>query len=404
MTRSAHLLSRRAALLGLTSAASLASPWGRMSLALASAATQRRLVVIIQRGAMDGLAAVVPYGDPALAGLRGEITPSEPGQEGGVLDLGGFYGLHPALQNLHAMYQAGELLPVHAVAGPYRVRSHFEAQDYMEYGSDHLLNSGWLNRVAVALPSKGAGPEGDALAAGLGGIPLLLRGAARVASWAPHGFVPAPPDIYAEVSALASADVLIGPAIREGLRARGFSREVLARGGPLPPDRGVFAALTLVAGEMLARPDGPRLAALEIGGWDTHAAQPPRLNEVLRQFDAGLGALKTGLGPVWRDTVVVTMTEFGRTARANGTRGTDHGTATVSFVLGGAVAGGRVAGTWPGLGPGRLFQDRDLQPTTDLRSVLKGLLAQHLGIGAVGLATVFPGSAAAAPMPGLIRA
>ena len=148
---------------------------------------------------MDGLAAVVPYGDPALAGLRGEITPSGPGQEGGVLDLGGFYGLHPALQNLYAMYQAGELLPVHAVAGPYRVRSHFEAQDYMESGSDHLLNSGWLNRVAGILPPSGAGPEGDALAVGLGGVPLLLRGSARVASWAPRGFGPVPPDIYAEV-------------------------------------------------------------------------------------------------------------------------------------------------------------------------------------------------------------
>lgn len=401
MTRPAHLLSRRAALLGLTSAVTLTSPWGRASLALAAAPTERRLVVVIQRGAMDGLAAVVPYGDPALAGLRGEITPPGPGEEGGVLELGGFYGLHPALQNLHAMYRAGELLPVHAVAGPYRVRSHFEAQDYMESGSDHLLKSGWLNRVAGMLPASGAGPEGDAVAVDIA-MPLLLRGPARVASWAPHGFGPAPPDLYAEVSALASTDALIGPAIREGLRARGFSHEVMA-GGPLPQNHSPFATLTTMAGEMLARPNGPRLAALEIGGWDTHGAQLPVLNEVMTRFDAGLAELKTALGPAWRDTVVLTMTEFGRTVRVNGTKGTDHGTATVSFVFGGAVAGGRVAGTWPGLGPGRLFEDRDLQPTTDLRSVVKGLLAQHLGIGATGLVTVFPDSAPAAPMPGLIR-
>jgi len=400
--RSAHLLSRRAALLGLTSAVSLTSPWSQASLALAAAATERRLVVVIQRGAMDGLAAVVPYGDPALGGLRGEITPTGPGQEGGVLELGGFYGLHPALQNLHTMYQAGELLPVHAVAGPYRVRSHFEAQDYMECGSDHLLKSGWLNRVAGILPANEAGREADAVAVGVA-MPLLLRGPARVASWAPHGFGAAPPDLYAEVSALASTDALMGPAICEGLRARGFSKEVLA-GENLPQDRSPFATLATMAGEMLARPDGPRLAALEIGGWDTHVAQLPRLNDLLTRFDAGLAALKVGLGPAWRDTVVLTMTEFGRTVRLNGTKGTDHGTATVSFVFGGAVAGGRVAGTWPGLGPGRLFEDRDLHPTTDLRSVLKGLLAQHLGIGPAGLAAVFPDSAAAAPMPGLIRA
>lgn len=401
MTRPGLLLSRRSALLGLTSAVSLTSPWGRASLALAAAATDRRLVVIIQRGAMDGLAAVVPYGDPALGGLRGEITPSGPGQEGGVLELGGFFGLHPALQNLHGMYQAGELLPIHAVAGPYRVRSHFEAQDYLECGSDQMLKSGWLNRVAGILPASEAGREGDAVAVGLA-MPLLLRGPARVASWAPRGFGAAPPDLYAEASALASTDALIGPAIREGLRARGFSKEIMA-GDPLPQERSPFAVLATMAGEMLARPDGPRLAALEIGGWDTHAAQLPQLNGLLTRFDAALAALKAGLGPAWRDTVMVTMTEFGRTARVNGTKGTDHGTATVSFVFGGAVAGGRVAGSWPGLGPGRLFEDRDLQPTTDLRSVLKGLLAQHLGIGPAGLAAVFPDSAAAAPMPGLIR-
>ncbi len=148
---------------------------------------------------------------------------------------------------------------------------------------------------------------------------------------------------------------MIGPAVREGLRARGFSAEALAD-DPLPQSRSAFATLATVAGEMLARPDGPRIAALEIGGWDTHAAQAPRLKPVLEQLDAGLAALKTSLGPAWKDTVVLTMTEFGRTVRVNGTKGTDHGTASVAFVLVGAVAGGRVAGTWPGLGPGNCLR------------------------------------------------
>ncbi|HSU06639.1 MAG TPA: DUF1501 domain-containing protein [Acetobacteraceae bacterium] len=394
------LLTRRSALLGLTSAVSMTSLGGRASLALAGAPTEQRLVVVIQRGAMDGLAAVVPYGDPALTGLRGEITSPAPANTDGVLDLGGFYGLHPALQNLHAIYAAGDLLPVHAVAGPYRVRSHFEAQDCMECGSDHLLATGWLNRVVGALPAS-SGREGGAIAIGVA-MPMLLRGPARVASWAPRGFGQAPSDLYAQVAALSAADGVIGPALREGLRARGFSTEALA-GDAMPQNRSAFATLGTVAGEMLARSDGPRIAALEIGGWDTHAAQLPRLRPAMEQFDSGLAALKSGLGPVWKNTVVLTMTEFGRTVRVNGTKGTDHGTASVAFLLGGAVAGGRVAGTWPGLGAGKLFEDRDLQPTTDLRSIAKGVLTQHLGLNATQLAKVFPDSGAAPPMQGLIR-
>ncbi|HEY6431182.1 MAG TPA: DUF1501 domain-containing protein [Acetobacteraceae bacterium] len=402
MNHSPALVSRRSALLGLTSAVTMLGLGGRASLALAAAATEQRLVVVIQRGAMDGLAAVVPYGDPALTGLRGEVTPSGPGQNGGVLELGGFYGLHPALTGLHAMYAAGELLPIHAVAGPYRVRSHFEAQDCMESGSDHVLSSGWLNRAVGQLAAGSASREGAAVAIGVA-MPLLLRGPARVGSWAPHGFGPAPTDIYTEIAALTAPDSVIGPAVREGLRARGFSEEALAD-DPRPHSRSAFATLGTVAGEMLARADGPRIAALEIGGWDTHASQAPRLKPALEQLDAGLVALKVALGPVWKNTAVLTMTEFGRTVRVNGTKGTDHGTASVAFVLGGAVAGGRVAGTWPGLGPGKLFENRDLAPTTDLRSVAKGLLIQHLGLDGAMVAKVFPASEAASPMNRLLRA
>jgi uncharacterized protein (DUF1501 family) len=386
-------LTRRSALLGLASAFTL----GRASLALADAPTDRRFIVIILRGALDGLSAVVPYGDAALAGLRGEIVPPGPGRDGGLLDLGGFYGLHPALTNLHAMYQAGEALAVHAVAGPYRVRSHFEAQDYLESGADHRMSSGWLNRAIEALPPPAA--HGEALAVGVA-VPLLLRGPATVASWAPHGTAALDADLYARIAAINQADSVLGPAIAEGLSERGFSATVLSGGEPAQ-NRYAFPALARAAGELLRADGGPRIAALEVGGWDTHTAQVPRLTGVLRQLDAGLAALKTELGPAWRQTAILTMTEFGRTVRVNGTRGTDHGTGTVAFVLGGAVAGGRVVADWPGLAPGRLFEDRDLQATCELRSVAKGLLAQHLGLGASALGVVFPDSASAAPMRGL---
>lgn len=391
-------LTRRSALLGLTAAVSL----GRVSLALAAAPTEKRLIVVIQRGALDGMAAVVPYGDPALAGLRGEIVPPGPGQQDGLLDLGGFYGLHPSLANLHAIYKAGEALPVHAVAGPTRVRSHFEAQDCLESGTDHRMSSGWLNRAVAAMPTTGANrPEGDAVAIGVS-VPLLLRGSAVVGNWAPHGVGAPPPDLYTQIAALNQSDHLTGPAIAEGLRERGFSASVMGNDAS-EANRYAFPALARHAGELLRAPDGPRVAALEIGGWDTHVAQMPRLKRVLEQLDAGLAALKEGLGDAWAQTAILTMTEFGRTARVNGTKGTDHGTGTVAFVLGGTVAGGRVMADWPGLGPGHLLEDRDLMPTADLRSLAKGLLVHHLGVPPTAMARVFPNSAAAQAANGLVR-
>lgn len=375
-------LTRRTALLGLATAAS----FGRASLALASAPGNKRFVVVIQRGAMDGMAVVVPHGDPGWAALRGAVPE-------GLLDLGGYYGLHPALTGLHGMYEKHELVPVHAVAGPYRVRSHFEAQDFLECGADHRMTSGWLNRAIAAMGAP-------ALAVGVS-IPLLLRGAASVGNWAPHGMAEPAPDLYAAIAALNQDDRVIGPAIVAGLRERGFSTKALM-GQPEDTNRNAFPALAAAAGTMLRAPDGPRVAALELGGWDTHTAQANRLNGPLKQLDASLVALKTALADAWPQTVVLVMTEFGRTARINGTGGTDHGTGGVAFVLGGAVNGGRVRADWPGLGPGKLFEDRDLAPTTDLRSVAKGLLADHLGLGAGALEQVFPGSGGVAPMSALV--
>jgi uncharacterized protein (DUF1501 family) len=385
-------LSRRGALLGLGGAFVL----GSASLALADAPGERRFVVVLLRGALDGMAAVVPYGDPGLMALRGEIVPPGPGEPGGVLDLGGFYGLHPALAEMHRMYRGGDLLIAHAVAGPWRMRSHFEAQDCLESGAGRRMDSGWLNRVAAAVPGD------EALAVGVS-VPLLLRGPAAVGNWAPHGFATPPPDLYATIAALHAADAVTGPAIQQGLRERGFSDSVM--GGETPPSAGryAFPALCRAAGEMLAAPNGPRIAALEIGGWDTHGAQVTRLAGPLRQLDAGLAALEAVSGAAWRQTVVLVMTEFGRTARVNGTKGTDHGTAGVAFAAGGAVAGGRVLADWPGLGPGRLLDDRDLAPTADIRAIAMGLLRDHMGLDGAALHLVFPDSKDVLPIVGLVR-
>ncbi len=392
----ASFITRRSALLGLGAAVSL----GRASLALAAAATDSRFVVVLLRGALDGMAAVVPYGDPDLAGLRAPLVPAAVGIEGGMADLGGFYGLHPAMPQMAAMYRAGELLPVHAVAGHYRSRSHFEAQDYMESGADQRLTSGWLNRAVLAMP-KPPGPEA-ALSVGTT-TPLLMRGPASVAAWAPPGFGTPDADLYARIAALNATDPVTGPALAEGLRDRGFSTATLA-GIAAAPNAYAFASLAEMAGKLLAAPAGPRVAALELGGWDTHVAQMRRLDGPLGQLDAGLAAMKASMGEAWAKTAVLVLTEFGRTAHVNGTGGTDHGTGTVAFIAGGCVAGGRVLADWPGLSAGRLLEARDLQPTRDVRSLAMGLLVSHLGLAPGAMAAIFPGSAEVAPAGGLIRA
>ena len=390
-------LSRRHALLGLTAAFT----FGRSAMALAAPVTEQRFVVVLLRGALDGLSAVQPYGDPAFAGLRGPLALSGPGTPGGVLDLGGMYGLHPALPQVHAMYAAGDALLLHAVAGHYRSRSHFEAQDCLESGADQRLDSGWLNRAVGLMP---AAPGRDiALSIGLS-APLLLRGPATVEAWAPDHFAQPTADLYQRLLNISLRDPVIGPAMAEGLKQRGFAASALSGQAADPSHDRSFEMLASSAGRLLAQPNGPRVAVLEIGGWDTHAAQQRRLEVTLGQLDAGLTALRASLGDAWRKTVVLAVTEFGRTAHVNGTGGTDHGTGGVAMLMGGAVAGGRVRADWPGLGPGRLFEDRDLAPTADLRSVIKGVLVDHLHMPPAAMPRVLPGSDDAQPMRGLVRA
>ncbi|MBR0660732.1 DUF1501 domain-containing protein [Neoroseomonas oryzicola] len=398
---SAHLpaFGRRTALLGL--AAALTLPRARV--AFADAPGEARFAVVLLRGGLDGLFAVQPYGEADFRELRGALALPEPGQEGGLLDLGGRFGLHPRLTEIHAMYAANEALPVHAVAGNWRSRSHFMAQDLLEAGADHLMSSGWLNRALAALPARpGAQPTGLSVGTDL---PLMMRGPTRVGTYAPRGGGAPAPDLLARIAELNAGDPVSGPAIMEGLQARGYAVTALgAEATARPQPGGAFRALAIAAGRLLAQPDGPRVAAFELNGWDTHSAQVNRLNAPLFQLDEGLGALKEALGEHWRRTAVLVVTEFGRTVRVNGTGGTDHGTGGVAFVLGGAVAGGKVGGDWPGLAQGRLFENRDLAPTTDLRSLAKGLLRDHLGLPAQAVARAFPGSEAAAPTGGLVRA
>jgi uncharacterized protein (DUF1501 family) len=367
---------------------------------------QRRFVLVILRGGLDGLATVVPYGDPGYAGARRGLALEPPGGSGGLRDLDGFFALHPMLATLHGYYGRGELIAMHAVASTYRRRSHFDAQNVLELGlvTPHASRQGWLNRALPVLGTRTPGPSGDdAMAIGQA-VPLVLRGPESVGSWAPARLPGPDDDLMDRLLALYGSDAFLGPRLDAALNADRMAGGGL--GGRTRPGE-QFGKLAEVAARMLVDEAGPRIAVIETGGWDTHANQGREtgaLAQRLRRLDEGLGRLAAGMGPGWRHTVVLVVTEFGRTVAMNGTRGTDHGTAGMALMLGGAVNGGRVVGDWPGLAPGRLHEGRDLAPATDLRSIYKGILRDHLGVAVADLdSRVFPSSRAAQPASGLIR-
>ena len=380
--------------------------------AWAAAPTDRRLVVVILRGAMDGLSAVPAHGDPSFESARNGLAIPPPGQAGGALDLDGFFGLNPALKGLAGRYAAKQLIVVHAAASPYRDRSHFDAQNLLETGSDkpYGLADGWLNRALGGLPPEGAmgggmggktgrRDRGVALAASM---PLMMRGPWPVTSWSPS-LLPSPDaGLIARAQALyAQADPKLAAALSAASDAQGQAQGM---GG----SEDGFPALMAAAARFLKAPDGPAAAVVESGGWDTHAGQKGDLGALqrnLRGLDAGLEALAAGLGEDgWSRTAVLVVTEFGRTVAMNGTAGTDHGTGGAAFLAGGAVKGGRVLADWPGLKPGDLYAGRDLKPTTDLRSLFKAALRDHMGVEEAYLERdVFPDSSGARPMDGLFR-
>ncbi len=377
------MLNRRHILAGLGGA--LAVP----GLALAAPPTERRLVVILIRGAMDGLATVMPLGDPAYAALRGRFGP--PANAGAPVRLDPLFSLHPALKETAALYAKGEAAFVHAVASPYRERSHFEAQNVLETGgtSAYALKDGWLNRLLPLLPSA------EPAVALNPTVPMLLRGSAPATSFAPSQLPGADADLMERVAALYEADPLLHRLWGEATQAREMAGTD-GKGQSNP------AALGRLAATFLAKPGGARVAVIDTGGWDTHSAQAGRLNNQLRQLDSAIAALATGLGPAWQQTLVIAATEFGRTAAPNGTGGTDHGTGGAAILAGGALAGGRVVADWPGLAPSQLYESRDLRPTTDLRALLAGLVAEHFSLDAQRVASQVFSEPKLRPITGLV--
>lgn len=378
------LLDRRQLL--AASAAALVAP----QIAYASAETNRRLVFVIQRGAADGLATLAPTGDPAYAGLRGDLARD-------VMDLpklSGMFALHPALNQLGAMYGAKQALFAHAVASPYRERSHFDAQNVLETGAalPYERQDGWMNRLLGMLP--GETRRGLAIAAT---IPTALRGPVQVSSYAPTALPDASDDLLSRVGAMYAGDAQLHPLWEEAMQTRAMAGD-LASGSI----KGAAANGRLIA-SLLKGESGARVVMVETNGWDTHAGQRARLNNQLGGLDAMLAALRDELGPVWSDTLVVVATEFGRTAAVNGTGGTDHGTASLAMLLGGTVAGGRILSDWPGLSQGQLYESRDLKPTLGLDAVIGNAVAGHFGLDpAMALPRLFPGEKPAA-LAGLIR-
>ena len=373
-------------------------------LALAGANTDARFVLVILRGAADGLAIAPPYGDGQYARIRGELAFSA----GEINKLDGLFGLHPALAELHDQYRRQRALIVHAAASPYRERSHFDGQDVLENGAAGvgLLRDGWLNRALAPL----GGSLGNEVAIAMAqNTPLVLRGDNSVTSWAPSALPDADQSTIERLQDMYAADVFFATRLTQALEAQAIAAAdadmagMSARGNEAQQIQTMASATA----RFLKAEDGPRIAVLEAGGWDTHANQGTTTGALanrLKGLDDGLGTLRRELGATWSQTVVAIVTEFGRTAAVNGTRGTDHGTGACAILVGGAVAGGRVLADWPGLRQSNLYQGRDLQPTIDLRSVFKGVLAGHLGLAESWLETrVFPGSAAASPMAGLVE-
>ncbi len=373
-------------------------------LSFAGTGGDSRLVVVIMRGAVDGLAAVPPYGDPDYARLRGTLAIAAPGATDGALRLDNLFGLHPQLTFLQESFAAGELAVFHAVATSYRDRSHFDGQDVLESGVivPHASQTGWLNRALAASPAAHATQRGVALGSN---VPLMMRGPAQVASWAPTKLAELDEDTLQRIADLYAHDPMLGQRLSDAQTANAMAGDdpsgMTAAGGNR------YEEVIRATAGFLANESGPRVAVFDTTGWDTHANEGGargQLGNRLGALDAALRSLKTQLGATWRNTAVLAVTEFGRTAAVNGTGGSDHGTGTAAFLLGGAVHGGRVISDWPGLSAANLYQQRDVAPTLDVRALFKGTLTDHMGVSAAALDSAFPGGEQVKPLRDLFRA
>lgn len=404
---STRTVSTRREFLNRMAAATLISQWPELTFALAGG--DARLVLVLLRGALDGLTAVPPYADPDYAAARGELAIARPGAAQGALRLDATFGLHPALSHLHARYLAREVVVFHATASPYRERSHFDGQNLLENGTSKPAGAatGWLNRALEGREHTGE----TALALGQN-VPLILRGKAPVTSWAPSVLPEVDPDLLQRLSALYAADQMLASRLSDAVAIDALAEEDgTMADGKVRRGAGNVQRMKLMAetaGKFLSADDGPRVAVLDIGGWDTHAQQGAvngQLATRLQGLDTVLQSLAQNLKPVWKHSAVLVVTEFGRTVARNGSRGTDHGTASCAFLLGGAVNGGRVVADWPGLSARARYEGRDLAPTLDLRDVFKSVLHDHLHVPSGSLAqSVFPDSGSGRLVPDLIRA
>jgi len=379
-----------------------------------------RFLAVVLRGALDGLAVVAPVGDPDWLKLRGDKALVLDSQTP-ALPLDGFFALNPAMPHLHRLYRAGQATIVHAVATSYRERSHFDGQDILESGltKPGAVDTGWLNRALVALEPGEPVDKPGRQAFAVGPIaPLVVRGPAPVLAWVPPRLPPIGDETTMRLLDLYQhTDLALARALEERIglaaiaRAGGMAREPddarpAGQIGGIEQVRKYFAEAAGAAAKFVARAEGPRVGALALDGWDTHVNEgvvKGRLANLLGALDGAIAEIETSMGDAWRETAVVFVTEFGRTARINGNDGTDHGTATIAILAGGALKGGRVLADWPGLKDADLYERRDLRATTDLRAVLKGLLKDHLRIDGEVLGTeVFPDSLTVAPMPDLL--
>ncbi len=376
----------RRGFLGLT--ALLAVP----RLGFAQAPTERRFIFIIQRGAADGLNTVIPYADPAYARMRGGLAIHE-----NALKLDGTFALHPSLVNMRDMYAAGQATFFHAVASSYRERSHFDGQNVLETGGSapYQLKDGWINRLLAAMPRTGK----EAIAFSPS-VPMALRGAVEVSSYAPSALPEANQDLLIRVGRLYAGDAKLHSLWSSALEARGMAGGMSGMDG----NRQDPAALGRMAASFLSRADGPRIAMIETSGWDTHSGQDARLAAQLKALDGMLAGLRDGLGTVWEQTVVLVATEFGRTVAANGTGGTDHGTGAVAMMAGGAVQGGRIVADWPGLAIADLLDGRDLRPTLALDALIVATCAESFNLDPEELSgMLFPNSTPGKPIQRLLR-
>jgi uncharacterized protein (DUF1501 family) len=366
-----------------------------VTFAQAGGGSTGRLVFVLLRGGFDGLAAVVPYGDPEYRSLRETFAFAE----SDLSPLDDTFGLAPGLSPLRALWDAGELAIAHAMAIPHRTRSHFDGQAVLETGLDRPVGSsdGWLNRLLQVMSGRRAG---IAIAAGM---PLSLTGSHQVDTWSPAQLGVVDDAFLERLAVLYRSDRALANRFEAALQQQELiGEEAMARGNAR---RGSIAPLMQAAARILRQEEGPNIAAMEFSGWDTHANQGlagGALDRLLGQLADGLVLFRSEMAAAWQTTTVVVMTEFGRTARPNGTRGTDHGTAGAGFVLGPRLARAQMHADWPGLSRQSLFEGRDLKPTLDTRAVLKAALAGTFDLTDAQLARVFPDSSAVRPLSGLM--